>query len=275
MLPEDVARQITLFLADPIARLPSFPRLGSLEFPFPVAVKTGTSTGFRDAWCVAHSRSYLVGAWIGHPDNAPMKRRCGADSAAVLVHKVMAALHPQEMRGLSDLAFPAPRGIISRRVDMLSGKAARDDTPYTALEWFRPGTELVELTDVYRGHTVSLRERYARWAKESGLELPGPESDDPLLALRPATMLAVLAPRANARVVSDPETPREQATIALEATVSPPAPQVVWYVDGRLLCVADYPYTARWRIAPGHHVFQVGLPYAPVKSPCIRVSVTY
>ena len=35
---------------DPMARLPAFPRMGSTEYPFPVAVKTGTSYAHRDAW---------------------------------------------------------------------------------------------------------------------------------------------------------------------------------------------------------------------------------
>ena len=55
VLSEDTARQVTLFLADPLARLPTFPRMGATEYPFPVAVKTGTSSSFRDAWAVAWS----------------------------------------------------------------------------------------------------------------------------------------------------------------------------------------------------------------------------
>jgi len=297
IIPEDVARQITLFLSDPMARLPSFPRLGWLEYPFPVAVKTGTSQGFRDAWCVAYSQRFIVGAWVGHPDNAPMKRRCGADSAAMIVHKVMKTLHPEEMKGLSDFSFPPPRGFVARRIDMLSGKAARDDTPYGALEWFKPGTEPVQLTDVYQERTLDTRSgrvagpdcppeyrqrkryvlldaAYARWARESGLDLMPLATEDAASRLRQASRLAVLSPRNNTRFMGDPETPGGQTTIALEASVSPPAPQVVWYVDGKPLCVADYPYATRWRIAPGDHVFQIGLPYAPLRSTRVRVKVS-
>ena len=42
---EETARQISLFLSDPQARLPSFPRMGNHEYRFPVAVKTGISNG--------------------------------------------------------------------------------------------------------------------------------------------------------------------------------------------------------------------------------------
>ncbi|MCP4675465.1 MAG: glycosyl transferase, partial [Deltaproteobacteria bacterium] len=79
--------QITLFLADPQARLPSFPRMGWSEFPFAVAVKTGTSSRYRDAWTVAYSARYLVGVWIGHPDFRPMARLSGYRASAQLVHR--------------------------------------------------------------------------------------------------------------------------------------------------------------------------------------------
>ena len=52
----DTARLVTSFLSDPLARLPSFPRYGPLEYPFAVAVKTGTSQGYRDAWTLAFSQ---------------------------------------------------------------------------------------------------------------------------------------------------------------------------------------------------------------------------
>jgi membrane carboxypeptidase/penicillin-binding protein PbpC len=53
LLTAETARQVTLFLSDPFARLPSFPRYGTTEYPFPVALKTGTSQGYRDTWIAA------------------------------------------------------------------------------------------------------------------------------------------------------------------------------------------------------------------------------
>jgi len=297
ILPEEVARQITLFLSDPMARLPSFPRMGWLEYPFPVAVKTGTSKGYRDAWCVAYSQKYLVGAWVGHPENYPMNRRCGADSAAMIVHRVMESLHPEEMAGLSDLAFPPPRGYLARRIDLLSGKLATPDTPYVAFEWFKPGTEPVEETGVYRKVEVDIRTdlpagpdcpaafrkekncvvldtRFDRWAQQSGLApFPTPEAGARMGSSDREPRLLVRSPREGTRVLPDPETPADFATLALEATVSPPVAQVVWYVDGRPYEVADYPYSTRWRVTPGAHTFRVGLPYAPLSSPPVRITI--
>jgi penicillin-binding protein 1C len=54
VLSPGTARLVTSFLSDLLARLPSFPRYGTTEHPFPVALKTGTSQGYRDAWIVAY-----------------------------------------------------------------------------------------------------------------------------------------------------------------------------------------------------------------------------
>jgi len=71
LLSEATARQVSLFLADPLARLPAFDRLGPLEYPFPVAVKTGTSSRFRDAWAAAYSNAGSSGRGWATPTSAP------------------------------------------------------------------------------------------------------------------------------------------------------------------------------------------------------------
>ncbi len=297
LIPEDVARQITLFLSDPMARLPSFPRMGSLEYPFAVAVKTGTSQGYRDAWCVAYSEKYVVGVWMGHPKNYPMNKACGANSSAELVRSILAYLHPDEMQGMQEHSFPPPRGFEPQRICMLSGKRTSEDCPSVAVEWFKPGSEpplemnvhRKILVDIRTGKTAALEcppefsrlksftvldPQFAAWARESGLELPPPElHEDPTTALQSGLFkLAITKPRAGI-LMKDPEAPSEFQTIPLEATVDPPTPQVIWYVDGKPFKVVDYPYTARWRMEPGTHTFQVKLPYAPLSSQLTRITV--
>ncbi len=71
VMSEEAARLVTLFLSDPQARLPTFPRGGALEYPFGAAVKTGTSSRFRDVWAVGWTSRHLVGAWVGDPAYRP------------------------------------------------------------------------------------------------------------------------------------------------------------------------------------------------------------
>ena len=73
------------------------------------------------------------------------------------------------------------------------------------------------------------------------------------------TRLRITSPENAARLLRDPETPADLNTVALRAVVDPPVNEVVWYVDGLPVATAAYPYTARWRLQPGEHTFQVRL----------------
>lgn len=157
VLSEDSAREIGLFLSDPQARLPTFPRMGATEFPFPVAVKTGTSSNFRDAWTVAWSGRYLVGVWVGHPDWRPMNGLSGYRSAATLARQVITVLHQKDGAGLADLSFPPPRGATSARVCAMTGKLAGPHCDTTWLEWFPRGTEPGTECDAHERRAIDVR----------------------------------------------------------------------------------------------------------------------
>ncbi len=192
---EDTARQINLFLSDPMARLPSFPRMGWNEYPFPVAVKTGTSSNYRDAWTVAFSSRYLVGVWVGHPDYHPMSRVSGYRAAAKLTHSIMNYLHRDQQDGLEDLGFPPPRGTRAVRLCALTGKLATDACDRISLEYLRVGEEPVAPCDAHLRLAVDTRDGrvassrtptqfrevrtfvqlpplYAAWSAQAGLPRP-------------------------------------------------------------------------------------------------------
>ncbi len=154
---EDTVRQITLFLSDPMARLPTFQRMGSLEYPFPVAAKTGTSSGYHDAWTVAWSRRYLVGAWVGDPGFRPMNHVTGSSSAAVLVHRVMLLLNRSDADGLEDVGFPPPRGWVPVRLCALTGKLATAACDRVVQEYFPPGRAPHERCRVHRRLAIDTR----------------------------------------------------------------------------------------------------------------------
>lgn len=58
----------------------------------PLAWKTGTSYGFRDAWAVASMPRYSIGVWIGRPDGTPMPGQYGAVTALPLLFQVADSL---------------------------------------------------------------------------------------------------------------------------------------------------------------------------------------
>ncbi|HEY6320363.1 MAG TPA: transglycosylase domain-containing protein [Thermoanaerobaculia bacterium] len=320
---EDTARQVTLFLSDPQARLPSFPRMGATEYRFPVAVKTGTSTNYHDAWAVAYSTRYLAAAWVGHPGFRAMNQLSGYLSAADLVRRVLLRLHGEQGDGLEDLSFPPPRGYQPVRVCALSGHRATAACDRVFVEWFRPGEEPADDCEAHQQRAVDRRDgllatvatppaaievrtfvelppRYAAWQAAAGLPRPpdaasqltlpavahlgaaGAASAADASAWPPGgrvalaggpTRLRITSPENGARLLRDPETPADLNTVALRAVVDPPVNEVVWYVDGLPVATAAYPYTARWRLQPGEHAFQVRLGSGASASRRVQVTV--
>lgn len=134
----DSARLIGGFLSDPMARLPSFPRYGPSEYPFAVALKTGTSQGYRDAWTVAWSADYIVGVWIGRTDAGPMAGVSGGRAAARLVQNVLLRLHGAGQSDLLAGAFPRPAGRTAAELCTATGQPGPCTGHLT--EWVRPNT---------------------------------------------------------------------------------------------------------------------------------------
>ncbi len=135
LITPDAARLVGGFLSDPMARLPSFPRYGSSEFPFAVALKTGTSQGYRDAWTIEWSRDYLVGVWVGRADAGPMTQLSGARAAAQLAQAVMLRLHGVGRSDLLAGGLAVPEG--RRQTELCPDTACAQ----RLTEWVDPAAE--------------------------------------------------------------------------------------------------------------------------------------
>lgn len=109
-------------LADPVARAPSFGRHGPLELPFSCAAKTGTSSDFRDNWCLGFTGRFTVGVWAGNFDNSPMKSLSGVAGAGPVFHRTMLRLHRDE----EPQWIERPPGLVEVALDPLTGKRIVD-----------------------------------------------------------------------------------------------------------------------------------------------------
>jgi penicillin-binding protein 1C len=231
------AREVGLFLSDPLARLPSFARYGSTEYPFAVAVKTGTSQGYRDAWTVAWSRDFLIGAWVGRSDAGTMASLGGSDSAAELVRTILLALHHAVSGELSDTNLAVPEGYVPAPVCAAPAGTPEDSCSRTLLTWLPS----------------------SRSARASAAT-PGTVPADA------AVRLSVVTPEADSRVWRNPESPAAADRLILRAKTTPHVPQVVWYVDGAPFALTDPDSPVMWPLKVGEHRFQIGLPLRPERS---------
>jgi penicillin-binding protein 1C len=291
LISEPSARMVSLFLSDTEARLPSFAGTALTHFPFPVAVKTGSSNGFRDAWAIGYSRRYVAGLWIGHSGFLRMNRVAGSTAAALLLD-LFVALQPEAARGVGEEPFPPPRGWESARICPDSGALATSACPRAVLERFAPGSAPRAPCEAHRRAIVdsatgeaptaatppgrlasrsitSLGPEYAAFSLARGYGLPGAGSAGLM-----AASLSLTSPVDGTRVVVDPEIPARFQTLALRASVTPPVPEIVWYVDGLEFARAGFPYEARWPISPGDHEFRAAFPRAFVESGTVVVKVS-
>src|SRR5882672_3853796 len=77
-----VATLIGDILADPDARMLEFGR--GLQFPVQTAIKTGTSTDYRDAWAIAFDYQHTIAVWMGNLDGSAMDGVTGAVGPAMV-----------------------------------------------------------------------------------------------------------------------------------------------------------------------------------------------
>ncbi|HVZ76027.1 MAG TPA: transglycosylase domain-containing protein [Candidatus Paceibacterota bacterium] len=89
VLPENIAEEINDVLSDNVAREP----LGvnsALAFPDrEVAVKTGTTNNYKDAWTIGYTPSFVMGMWAGNNDNTPMTHNVSGLIVGPMWRKVM------------------------------------------------------------------------------------------------------------------------------------------------------------------------------------------
>jgi 1A family penicillin-binding protein len=124
-------RLITDILKDANARAPLYQNsLNLTTYPgYEVAMKTGTSNDYRDAWVVGYTPSFVTGVWAGNNDNAPMQKHGGSILAAVpLWHAFMT----EALKKYQPETFTPPDPTSSSK-PILNGVYAPDGVAHTIL----------------------------------------------------------------------------------------------------------------------------------------------
>jgi membrane peptidoglycan carboxypeptidase len=105
VLDKEIALKISSILSDNDARAPSFGQTSALYFSNrDVAVKTGTTNDYRDAWIMGYTPNIAVGAWAGNNDNSPMEKKV----AGFIVAPLWRAFMDQALAKVPDEQFEEP-----------------------------------------------------------------------------------------------------------------------------------------------------------------------
>jgi len=207
------------------------------ELPFAAAVKSGTSTGFRDDWTLGYTPEIAVGVWVGNADGSPMLNVAGVDAAGPIWRDtMMAAALVHRMS-----AFARPAGIAEATVCAPTGLLPGPDCPSPVRELFVAGTEPTAQERYYARDaegriTVDPPTEARDWARAAGLAI---KTD----GIPPARdQLRVVAPVPGSTVYLAPELRTQE--LVLRAAAASGIDRVTFAVDG--VTVGTAPAAAPW-----------------------------
>jgi len=139
---------ISDILADPLARGRIFGASQAMNPVYRLALKTGTSTHYRDCWCVGYSPEFTIAVWVGNFNGQATAMLSGASAAA----PILADLIREVYAGSPPRDFPRPQGIVSRTVCAFSGLVPGPGCVHQRQELFIAGTEPTQVCTYHQPH---------------------------------------------------------------------------------------------------------------------------
>lgn len=245
---------------------------------WPVAWKTGTSWGFRDAWSAGVVGPYVLVVWIGNFKGQGNPAFIGVDAAAPLFFRIADALNLARPAEVVASVAP-PSGMAKVAVCSGSGDLPNADCPHTVDTWYIPGKSPIRVSQLHRAVAIDLHsgrpacrpysagtrfEVFEFWSsdmlklfREAGMPrrtpppLPACATDDRMDGPRIASPLrnVTYALRRSA----------SQERIALDASVAADVQQLFWFDGNALIGVRRVTEGALpWRpAAAGVHLIRI------------------
>ena len=262
VLSSRAAFWITDILSDNEARAFAFGRGGSLEFPFQVAAKTGTSQAYRDNWTIGFTREVTVGVWVGNFDGTSLTNSSGVTGAGPIFHEVMLAA---ERRVMGRLPLPSDPLIVAPTQDLarvtlcgISGMKASGACPVKIQEWV-PRDRIPPVCRWHIGSGEAAETEwppeYRSWARARGETVEagaGARPAKPGRTVKGRTF-AIENPPDGATYWIDPTLHSEFQALELRVVSENPALVVTWMLDGRSLGRTSADASMRWPLARGKH----------------------
>jgi penicillin-binding protein 1C len=264
LVSERTAFWITDILSDDEARAETFGRGSYLEFPFPVAVKTGTSQAYHDNWTIGYTRDVTVGVWVGNFDRTPLRDSSGVTGAGPIFHAVMMAAVEGRASSQARAILPPAAGLEAETICALSGMRANRSCPSRAKEWIARDAESSSCDwhhESEQGLETVYPPQYRAWA--ASVKAAGGASAASVADRRPPhaprgaqAPLTIASPPSGATYSIDPTLRREFQALTLRA-VADPATTLTWMVNGVPVGSVSSDRGLSWPLAVGSHAIEV------------------
>ena len=255
----------------------------------PVAWKTGTSWGFRDAWTVGEFGPYVLAVWVGNFDGQGNPAFVGVQAAAPMFFQIVDAIVASQP-GLVEPQFRQPPNLKRIEVCAASGDLPNAACPLRRETWFIPGKSPIRLSTLHRTIAIDTRtglpacmptdpgfvrvETFEYWPSDlaqlfaqAGLPRRAPPArrcphgagqediDDGNGNGVPGTGPAITSPLRATTYTQRANTAAQ--VLALSASADADAGLLHWFANSAYLGAAKPGVALAWQPKPGAHVLRV------------------
>jgi len=257
------ARLINNILADDESRSYIFGANSKLTLSGrPVAVKTGTTNDYHDAWTVGYTPALAAGVWVGNNNNNEMKK--GADGS-IIAAPIWNYFMGESLKDTAPENFTAPEEIITGKpildgqetaetkikIDTISGKLATQYTPDSTIKEIA----IKEIHNILyyldkndpRGNKPknpeadpqfkNWEEAVQRWAQEQGFDSTGnislPTEYDNIHLEEDQPNLIIITPLPGQKIEG------QQLSVDITASAKRGIKKVEYYIDNKLITIKE------------------------------------
>lgn len=142
-----LSNEASFMTLDMLASAPRPDNAGTVTSSLPIAWKTGTSWGFRDAWTAGVFGPYVLVVWVGNFDGSSNSAFVGVQAAAPLFFRLSDAIAARE-RNWQPMV--APERLVRVDVCSASGELPNAECPKTSTTWFIPGVSPIKVSQIHR-----------------------------------------------------------------------------------------------------------------------------
>ncbi|MEN2998820.1 MAG: transglycosylase domain-containing protein [Brevinematia bacterium] len=242
VLSEGSCFLINYILSNHKYKLRAFGVNSTINLPFNVAVKTGTSKDFRDNTIIAYNRKYTLGIWAGDFSGKNMINTPSARGAGIILRDTLLYLYNKEL--LKQEKFIKPSEIIEVEICKLSGMKSSQECDEVEKEVFIAGKQPNEICNWHRNGKIYLPSEYKVWAQNNLTKRR---------VILVGEKLKILSPHNGSVFAIEESVAREIQNIILEANTE--SKDVEWFINGKFhkkgnptllqLCEGEFTIEAR------------------------------
>ena len=243
--------------------------------------KTGTSSGYRDAWTMGIVGPYVIGVWIGNFNNQGNPVFIGKQMAAPLFFEIANAMNRQNGGMPIVHHYPERLNLIQQEICKSSGMLPTRYCKETEKVWFIPGKSPIQTDTIHREIAIDSQtgfracqfdehtrfEIYEFWSsdllknfKRAGIQrrIPPPYNASCIITGKAANGLSpqIISPQTHVNYVSRIQA-ENKTIIPLTAIVDADVSHLYWFINKTFLGKTTRDKSLLWYAKAGKFVIRV------------------